>query len=299
MRIMIAGTGSGCGKTTVSLAVMRSLMRAGHTVQAFKSGPDYIDPGYHARATGRPSYNLDMFMLSEASIRQIIAMGMEGADTGIIEGAMGYYDGLGAEGACSAHALAVATQTPVVLVIDASGSASSAAAVALGFQTFREKSGIKGYFLNNVSSARHYALVKQAIEARTGLPCVGWLPKNACAPWKSRHLGLIQAAEQQDLEKALEALAEAVVLEEPFFEILSGTKPVVAGPLRVASFAGRQRMGIARDNAFAFYYAADFAMLEGMGFSLEYFSPLRDEAVPSGVDALWLGGGYPELYAER
>ena len=300
MRIMIAGASSGCGKTTATLALLTKLRARGHTVAPFKSGPDYIDPGFHRIAADAPSHNLDPFLMREESIRQVLNLGMEGREIGVIEGAMSYYDGIGPEGECSAWSLARMTDTPTILVLDASGSASGAAAVALGFCEYRSPSGIAGFLINKVGSERHYQLVRDAIEARLGLPCVGYMRKDANVRLESRHLGLIPAGELPELREKLARISELLVLdEEKLFQIAVRAPKLEAVPMVPSKRFPGFRMGVARDEAFGFYYEANLEMLRRMGMELVFFSPLRDARLPEGLDGLYLGGGFPEVFARE
>lgn len=299
MRIMISGTSSGCGKTTVTLALMAKLRAAGHSIAPFKSGPDYIDPGFHFVAADAPSHNLDPFLMREESIRQVIQLGMAGREIGVIEGAMSYYDGIGPEGECSAWSLARMTDTPVLLVIDASGSATGAAATALGFCEYRAPSNIAGFIINQVGSERHYQLVRDAIQSRLGLPCVGYMRKDKNIHLESRHLGLIPAEELPDLRDRLAQTAELLVLdEEQLFKIAARAPRLETVPMRHSKRFPGFRMGVARDEAFGFYYEANLEMLRRMDMELVFFSPLRDMRLPDDLDGLYLGGGFPEIFAE-
>ena len=300
MRLMISGSGSGCGKTTVALAMIAALRREGLSVQPFKAGPDYIDPGFLSAAASRPAHNLDPFLMDPKAIAQVYEWGMRGADCALIEGAMGYYDGIGPEGRASACELARQTQTPTVLVLNASGSASSLAATALGFRDYLPDNGIAAVFLNGISGPRHYDLARESIERRTGLPCVGWLSRNAGFHWDSRHLGLVQAGEQADLTGQIEALAQSIHLElERLMPLMASARPIPAEPMADVRLQEPYRMGVARDEAFSFYYEANLEMLRRMGMELIPFSPLRDPALPEGLDGLYLGGGYPELHLKE
>ena len=300
MRIMIAGTSSGCGKTTATLALLAKLRANGHTVVPFKSGPDYIDPGFHRIAADAPSHNLDPFLMREESIAQVLMLGMEAREIGVIEGAMSFYDGIGPEGECSAWALSRMTDTPVILVLDASGSASGAAAMALGFCAYRSPSNIAGFLINKVGSERHYQLVRDAIEARLGLPCVGYMRKDSSIQLESRHLGLIPAEELPGLREKLAHISQLLVLdEEKLFEIASRAPEPENTPMVPAKRFPGFRMGVARDEAFGFYYEANLEMLRRMGMELVSFSPLRDSQLPDGLDGLYLGGGFPEVFARE
>ena len=296
MRIMLAGISSGCGKTTASLALMAALRERGMVVAPFKSGPDYIDPGFHRVACGRASHNLDEWLCGPDSVRRILALGSEGADIAVVEGAMGMYDGLGGGTECSAYALARHTGTPIVLVVDASGSAASAAATALGFMKFREDNTIAGALVNRVSGERHYALVKEAME-RIGLPCVGWLPKDAGLSMPDRHLGLVPVEERPEVKGQIQRAASLLHIDMEALRRVAS----LAGEPDAPSFeypqtlAGR-RIGLAKDAAFSFTYAANLIALRRMGAELAEFSPLSDGALPEGLDALYLPGGFPEVF---
>ena len=296
MRIMLAGISSGCGKTTASLALMAALRERGMVVAPFKSGPDYIDPGFHRVACGRASHNLDEWLCGPDSVRRILALGSEGADIAVVEGAMGMYDGLGGGTECSAYALARHTGTPIVLVVDASGSAASAAATALGFMKFREDNTIAGALVNRVSGERHYALVKEAME-RIGLPCVGWLPKDAGLSMPDRHLGLVPVEERPEVKGQIQRAASLLHIDMEALRRVAS----LAGEPDAPSFeypqtlAGR-RIGLAKDAAFSFTYAANLIALRRMGAELAEFSPLADKALPEGLDALYLPGGFPEVF---
>ena len=209
MRILIAGTGSGCGKTTASILLMACLRRRGLSVAPYKVGPDYIDPGFHRRVCGRASYNLDTWLMSEGEINRLLK---NGADISVIEGVMGYYDGLDTKSMrCSTWELARLTHTPALLVVDASGGAASVAATVKGFQTLKPDGGICGVLVNRASGDRHYQLIQQAIKDYTGLNCVGYLTKQAAIELPSRHLGLVTARETPDL---MERINETATLAE-------------------------------------------------------------------------------------
>lgn len=296
MRIMLAGTGSGCGKTTASLALMAALRARGLSVAPFKAGPDYIDPGFHRLACGRISHNLDEWLCAPDSVRRILALGAKGADIAVIEGAMGFYDGLDGGDACSAFSLARHTGTPVVLVVDASGSAASAAATALGFLKYREDSGIAAALVNRVSGERHFALVRDALAA-IELPCVGWLPRDAALAMPERHLGLVPAEERPQALAQIDRAAGLLRLDGEALQTVARRAEVVGeAPFDYPrSFAGR-RIGVARDAAFAFIYEANLLTLRAMGAEIIEFSPLNDAALPDGLDALYLPGGFPEVF---
>ena len=301
MRILLAGTGSGCGKTTVSLALMRSLMQRGLRVAPFKAGPDYIDPAFHAAACGRPSHNLDAHLLSAETIRTLLGREEESTDIAVIEGVMGYYDGIDS---ITLHAstweLAGLTQTPALLVADGSGGAASVAATVRGFQTLQADSRLCGVLVNRVSSPRHYALIADAVTRYTGLPCVGYMPKSPVV-LASRHLGLIPAGETEALEEKLNALGAALTDTLDFDLLLKLAKQAKLLPQKPIALPRMDgcRLGVARDEAFSFYYAENLRLLKQCGMELCFFSPLRDAALPSRLDGLYLGGGFPEVFARE
>ena len=208
MRILLAGTSSGCGKTTASLLLMAALRERGLDVAPCKVGPDYIDTGFHELVCGRPSHNLDSFLIEPRDLPTLLS---RPADITVIEGVMGYYDGMDAT-SCrqSTWEMARLTRTPVLLVVDASGSAASAAATVKGFMTLREDSGIAGVLVNRVSGAHHYELVRDAVAHYTGLPCVGYIEKHVNLALKSRHLGLVPAEEVEDALPRIQEAARQV-----------------------------------------------------------------------------------------
>ena len=296
-RILIAGTGSGCGKTTASLILMAALRQCGHSVAPYKAGPDYIDPTFHAAVCGRASHNLDAFLMTEDAIRFLLD---QDADVGVIEGVMGYYDGLDAASMrCSTWALSRLTQTPAVLVADASGGAASVAAQVKGFQTLVPDSRLAAVLVNRVSGAHHYGLVREAVAMYTGLPCVGYLQRNPSLTLKSRHLGLVPAQEVPDVAARVEEAARAAreTLDLPLLLRLAGQAPALAYEMPQAPAMRPFRLGVARDEAFSFYYQANLDLLARAGAELAFFSPLRDARLPEGLDALYFGGGFPEVFA--
>ena len=296
MRFMLAGTSSGCGKTTAALAMLAALSGRGFSVAPFKSGPDYIDPGFHRAACGRVSHNLDEWLCSPEAVNRILALGSRGADFAVIEGAMGMYDGLNSGSACSAYSLAKHTGTPVILVVDASGSAASAAATALGFLKYRDDSGIAGAFVNRASSQRHYELVREAL-AGVGLPCVGWMPRDRQLHMPDRHLGLVPVEERPDVRSQIDRAAGLIQIDlEALRQVASRAKPITIEPLQLPPlFAGRC-IALAKDAAFTFTYEANLIALRQMGAELIEFSPLTDAALPGAIDALYLPGGFPEVF---
>ncbi len=300
-RLLLCAPSSGAGKTTVTCAVLQALRDLGHRPASFKSGPDYIDPMFHREVIGTYSANLDLFLMGEAAVRAQLAETGEKAGLSIIEGAMGYYDGIAMGETASAYDLARRTQTPAVLVVNAKGQALSAAAVVKGLAAFRTDSQIQGVLLNRVSPMS-YPRLKEMIEGETGLSVYGFLPDSPDCTLESRHLGLVTAAEVDALRdklSRLSALAREHIDLTGLIE-LAGTAPPLAAPTpALTAHPAHPRIAVAADRAFCFYYGGALSLLERLGARLVEFSPLEDETLPSDVSGLYLGGGYPELYAKR
>lgn len=300
-RVLLCAPGSGCGKTTITCALLQALVDRGMEPVAFKSGPDYIDPMFHSEVIGARSRNLDLFLMGKSGV--LASLRENGAGhMAVIEGAMGYYDGIGMSSRASAYDLARQTKTPAVLIVDARGSALSLAALIAGFRDFRPDSAIRGVILNRVSPML-YPRLKTAIETQTGLRVYGFLPVCPEAALESRHLGLVTAAEVADLKQKLGSLAE---LAERYLDVdgllaLAAQAPDVpeADAQPLSPVPGRPRIGVARDRAFCFYYEDALRLLERLGAQIVPFSPLADQALPEGLDGLYLGGGYPELYGRE
>jgi cobyrinic acid a,c-diamide synthase len=293
---------SGAGKTTVTLGLMRALARRGLAVGGVKCGPDYIDPAFHAAATGRESLNLDSWAMDEALLAQLARRAGEGADVVIAEGAMGLFDGaLGEPGRTGASAdIAAALGWPVLLTLDVSGQAQSAAAVARGVALHDPRMRVAGVILNRTASARHERLAREAIEA-CGMKVFGALPREASVALPERHLGLVQAGETAGLDARLDALAARIEAHLDLDAILAAAAagPAAApGPLDAPAPPGR-RIAVAQDGAFTFFYPHLARAWREAGAELVVFSPLADEAPPPDCDACWLPGGYPELHAAR
>jgi len=289
-RLIVAGTHSGVGKTTVATALMAALTRRGLRVQGFKIGPDFIDPGFHAVATGRPGRNLDGWMLSRGVNQDLFTRHTADADAAVIEGVMGLFDGQ-----VSTAEMARWLDTPVVLVVDASAMAASAAAVVKGFEKFEPGLEFAGVLFNRVAGEGHFRYLRQAVEAHCAMPVLGWLPPEPAIELPERHLGLHLAAEVLT-EQRLCALAgwfERGIDLEGFFPQRSAA---IAGPESAPATAG-PRIAVARDRAFCFYYQDNLDLLRSLGAQLVEFSPIADAHLPAGAQGLYLGGGYPELHA--
>ncbi|MCQ6279453.1 cobyrinate a,c-diamide synthase [Bacillus sp. EB600] len=302
-RLVIAGTGSGVGKTTITIGLMSALRKKGYTVQGFKCGPDYIDPTYHTAVTGRVSRNIDSWMLNHEMVKEIVSRGSEGADISIIEGVMGFFDGKDPTNNNGSTAeISIITESPVVLVVNCASMARSAAAIVKGFQVFLKEAKIVGVIANSVGSEGHFKIVKTAIEQECGIPVIGYLKKDRQLTIPERHLGLIPSIERGELDPFFDQLGDLILETIDVDTIFDLAK---ASPLEIqeSQFTRREkkavRIAVARDAAFNFYYQENFEMLEAFGAELVEFSPLKGEALPDHVDGLYIGGGFPEEFAEE
>ncbi len=320
-KIIIAGTHSGAGKTSVSLAIMAGLTHVGYNVQPYKVGPDYIDPSYHHVATGNPSHNLDSWMLGHQTVQQLFQMTSKDCDIAVIEGVMGLYDGFGSiDDSGSTAEVAKLLNAPVILVVDVKSMARSVAAIIKGFQTLDTKINLCGVILNRVASEHHAHILKESIAFYNKIPVLGVILKNEKITIPERHLGLQTASENNEFNSCLENLVkntfsknasnplykenihlgidlERIVqtardnfqnmdlVDGSFFEDI---KTEYQMPLRIA---------YARDQAFQFYYQANLDYLKSCGADLVPFSPLEDKQLPENIGGLYFGGGFPEMYA--
>lgn len=318
---VIAGVSSGSGKTLISLALMAWFVRKGWDVQPYKVGPDFIDPGHHGFVTGNTSHNLDGWMLSEPVNREIFHRYGSLADVCVVEGVMGLFDGFSSTGESGSTAeMAKWLGMPVFLVVDARSLARSAAALVKGYAEFDPDLALAGVLFNRVGSPSHAAILYEAVHSATGLPCLGFLPHDSGLSLPSRHLGLVTAQESAWDEEKVEQLAdwadsglsahfEEAALGRGGWEYKEGSisslEPsglsfsIAAQTDREAEADPRVRIAVAWDEAFCFYYGENLRLLREAGARLCFFSPLRDSGLPDGVDGLYLGGGYPELYAAR
>ncbi|MDR2518315.1 MAG: cobyrinate a,c-diamide synthase [Spirochaetaceae bacterium] len=300
-RLCVAAGQSGAGKTAVACALLRALANSGFRPAAFKAGPDYIDPMFHEKALNIPSANLDLYLMGKNTVARLLREHAEGRDIAVIEGVMGFYDGIGAATpAGSTWDLACATATPVLLVENCRGVSLSIVPRIKGLAEFRKPGGIGAVVLNN-GSGRLYPHLKRAIEEETGIPVAGYLPALEGCRIESRHLGLVTAGELAGISGVIDRLAAALA-EHVDLSLLMGmarAAPALEAeaPLPHTGAYNRVRIAVARDKAFCFYYKDNLALLEKLGAELAYFSPLGDTALPEGAAGLYLGGGYPELYA--
>jgi cobyrinic acid a,c-diamide synthase len=299
-RLVIAGTSSGAGKTTVATGLIAALAKRGHTPAPFKVGPDFIDPSYHALAAGRPGRNLDAFLSGPELIAPLFRHGAKNADIAIVEGVMGMYDGASGRGelASTAH-VAKLLRAPVVLVVDAAAMARSVAAIVHGYRTFDPEVDVAGVILNRVGSPGHTAILREALN---GTPVLGALPRDAGLEVPERHLGLVPVAERAPRARAVIDRLAAAIAEHCDLDglvALARRAPRLDGPAwDPGASAPRVRIAIARGPAFSFHYEENLELLRGAGAELVPFDPLTDEALPD-ADALILAGGFPEVFGEE
>lgn len=306
-RVVIAGTSSGAGKTTVTCGLIGALRARGLRVQGFKVGPDFIDPSYHALASDRPGRNLDAFLSGPELIAQLFRHGARDADIAVIEGVMGLFDGASANGelASTAH-IAKLLNAPVLLVVDASAMARSVAAIVHGYRTFDPELTIAGVVLNQVGSDAHEQLLREAI-APLGIPVLGALHRDPCIAAPERHLGLVPASERgTEASRVLERLAAVVAQRTDLAALLELARavPPVPGagawsPEPAGAPAVGARIAVARGPAFSFYYQENLELLESAGAELCEFDPLMEGELPEDAGGLVLAGGFPEVFVEE
>ncbi|MEK6546646.1 MAG: cobyrinate a,c-diamide synthase, partial [Nitrospinota bacterium] len=322
------GTHSGVGKTTIAIGLMAALRKRGMTVQPFKVGPDYIDPSFHRMICGRPSYNLDTWMMGNRGVKNTFAKAMKiipprpplpkggwgDFQVGIIEGVMGFFDGKGGrdEEGSTAH-IAKVLKMPVILVVDASAMARSAGALVYGYEKFDPMVKIRGVIFNRVGSERHFYMLKQAIEDRCNAKVLGYIPRDEEISLPERHLGLVMAGDRvvsgqwSVVSKRLVSLIERFVDIKVILRIadcglrIADSKSKIQRPIHWMGAPKSEiiRIAVAMDDAFCFYYQENLDILKELGAKLVFFSPLKDKRLPKGIKGIYLGGGYPELYAKR
>lgn len=320
-RIVIAGTHSGVGKTTIATGIMAALVKRGRSVASAKVGPDFIDPGYHSLATGRPGRNLDDWICGTEAMSPLAEQAARGTEILVIEGVMGLFDGVSdlaslrlpgttepedhevAPGVtrASTASVAITTKSPVVLVVDAAAMSSSAGAIVHGYNTFVPQLRLSGVILNRVASEAHLRGLKEAIEP-TGVPVVGVLRKDDVWHWRDRHLGLVPVVEHPDtIRRTLDHLGTEIsssVDLEAIDRIARSAPRITLAPIEPARHQGRARIAVAGGKAFSFVYPDNLERLEQAGAEIIPFDPLLDRALPDGTQAIVAGGGFPETFAE-
>lgn len=295
-RILISAFGSGSGKTTFTMGLLRLLQKKGLKVSSYKCGPDYIDTMFHTKALNIPARNIDLFLSSENTVKNIIS---ETEDIAVIEGVMGFYDGIAFTSDASAYNISMVTDTPVIIIVDAKGKSATLKALISGMLNYK-KNNIKGIILNRVTKSS-YPVYKNMIESELNVQVLGYIPEMADCTLKSRHLGLITADEMADIENIIEKIAcqlEISIDLDNLLKIAENTSDLEYDKQEI-NLIGKCRIGVAKDNAFCFYYADNLKVLEKMGAEIIYFSPLSDKELPENLDGLIFYGGYPELYAEK
>ncbi len=291
-RIIVGGTHSGCGKTTIAGGLMAALTAKGLSVQPFKVGPDFIDPTHHTKICGRVSRNLDPFMMGNDGLRDTFCRACTGADIAVIEGVMGLFDGIdGTECASTAH-VAKILSAPVILVADARGMSRSIHALFRGYSAFDPSVHIAGAVINRIGSPRHRTL----IESSGKIPALGWIPRRDDLSVPSRHLGLAMAHETSSMDRCVDLIRECCDIDA-IIAIARKAKPLESLQSENNELIARPRIGIAWDPSFCFYYQDNLDRLRAFGAELVFFSPMS-ERLPE-IDGLYLGGGYPELYAKE
>ncbi len=298
----MGGTGSGVGKTSITLGVVAALRKRGLKVQTFKVGPDFLDPSYLTIASGRTCYNLDSWMSSPEYVRKLFAKATADADIAIIEGVMGLFDGASPTALTGSTAeIASLIDSPVVLIANAHGAARSFAAMVAGFTDFEEQVNIAAVIANHSGSERHRDWLSESLAGANLPPLVGAVKRNSLPQLPSRHLGLVTADKNNLSEETIAELAdrcEEYIDVDAILETASQAKPFEAEAEKPATTPGKIRIGIARDAAFHFYYPDNIEALERCGCEIVNFSPLNDKTLPEALDAIYLGGGYPEENAK-
>lgn len=301
-KILIAGTNSGVGKTTISLGIMQALTKRNLKVQPYKVGPDYIDPSYHTFITGRDSRNLDSYMLDDEKIKYIFKNASKDADISVIEGVMGLYDGFGIDlNSCTSSYTSKILKSPVILVINGKAMSSSAAAMVLGYKELDKEVNIKGVIVNNVKTKNHYELIKEAIEKYCNVEVLGYFPPNEKFKLDSRHLGLVPSVEIEALTEKFYDLGseiEKYINIDRLIEISESEEIETSFELNELPKFKNKSIAVAYDKAFNFYYKENLELLNQMNIEIKTFSPLYDKIVPK-ADCIYIGGGFPEVFAKE
>ena len=300
-RIVIAATQSGAGKTMIVTGILAALKIRGLKVQSYKIGPDYIDPGYHSIASGRPSHNLDTWLIPEDKLKQIFIETSSNADIAVIEGVMGLYDG-GRNGISSTAEIAKLLDAPVILVIDAKSMGASAAAIALGFREYDKDVKLAGVILNRIRSDNHKNMIETALND-VNIKCLGAIRRDDNLNTPERHLGLLPTTENETAE-LIKNIGEAINSQVNINSLIelanssSSLKSNDISSLRITHYELRIKIAVAKDEAFSFYYPESLKVLENFGAEIVNFSPLHDKSIPE-FDGLIIGGGFPEMFAAK
>lgn len=330
-RILIAATGSGCGKTTITIALLKALSMRGLKVASFKCGPDYIDPIFHRKTLGIPAYNLDPFFCDKEKMNRVLFNGQYKKDIAVIEGVMGYYDGYGSDGKASTWEVADVTNTPVILIVNAKGMSNSIGAILRGFTSYKSEHHIKGVIFNNTSKGMYTMLSE--IAKKEGLVPLGFIPYISELTLQSRHLGLVTADEILDIQNTIDELGKIAIECLDIDSIIKISKecnlekesirskpdnnknsePIddISGIIQDKSCNGSiekdngscveklVKLAVAKDEAFCFIYQDNLDILKEYGCEIKFFSPLADEKLPDDIDGIYIPGGYPEIYADK
>ena len=300
-RILIAGTRSGVGKTTITMGIL-AVLKDTHIIQPYKVGGDYIDGQFHSVITGRKSRNLDSFFMQKNTIEYLMRKNSADADISIIEGVMGLYDGIELKKDIgSTSSIAKITNTPVILVVDGSAIAKSIVAEIKGYLDFDKDLKISAIIINNVSGEAHYNLLKDYINEYLEIEVVGYLIKNAIESLESRHLGLVPSYETENLKRYIDFLKDEISKTIEFDKILeiSKTAPEIdTENINTKKISNEVNIAVAYDEAFNFYYQDNLDLLENFGATIKYFSPIRDKSLPENIHGIYLGGGFPEIFAK-
>ena len=303
MRIILAGTGSAVGKTTIATGIMKALSEK-YNVQPFKVGPDYIDPSYHTLATKNTSRNLDSFFMQKGQVRDAFLNGMEGTDIAVIEGVRGLYEGIDSiNDIGSTASIAKSLKAPVILIINSRSLVKSAAALVLGFKSLDPEINIAGVILNKVKNKAHYEKTKRSIEEITNTEVIGGITRDDKISIEQRHLGLVPAVERENSLKFIDIWSEVIknsIDLDRLVEIAKTAPKITSDIVPIWNKLNKQpvKIGVAFDEVFNFYYKENIESLEANNAKIEYFSPLKDEELPD-VDGLYIGGGYPELFSKQ
>lgn len=297
--IVISSNCSGGGKTTITLGIMKALMKLGFDVQGYKVGPDYIDPAFHSTITKKPSRNLDLFLMGEEGVKAAFSRGY--GDMAVIEGVMGLFDGKGIDSRFSTAHVAKTLELPIILILSPKAASATLAAEIQGLLNYCDewvkKPNVKGVILNNISSS-YYNLLKLIIETHCNIKVYGYIPKDEEISLKSRHLGLIQCSEVEDIEYKINKCSEHILSNVNMDELISTFSEVKKYEDDFHIENKNLKIAVAKDEAFSFYYTENLELLKEAG-EIVYFSPLHDKKLPDNIDFLYLGGGYPEVFIEE